>query len=229
VNATIGSDIAVQTSYQLEPQLKAIVSKLIDGLLKNEEVLTIINDTTVLTRDALVEVDGTLRMTAASLAGKLFYTIKEALKNSGGSLDEIFDLSIDDPSVVESIRRVYLQNELPPIPILLEVANTGLTQKVYVSVKPNHFIERASAARIEGNYRVFGTISRLVPPGGDGYESTEQWLLFDWEYLLCRKLMTTMDDTLDNLIDSLEIDLPAKDVLTYISGPAIVIEAIAIY
>lgn len=65
--------------------------------------------------------------------------------------------------------------------------------------------------------------------GQDGYLSTEDWLLLDWEYLMKRLLMTEISDKVRELVDTLKIDLPAKDVHAWITGPAVILDAVAVY
>lgn len=228
-DASVGSDVEYQSTYDLKPREKATVSKIIDQLIVRETVKSGPDENTPLSKDDLVEIDGLTRITAASLAGKIFFIFRRLMDTAEGDLDSIFDLQIEEPAVAEQVKQVYLRNELLPLPILLEVTNSPLPQKVYVNVEPDHFLDSASANRIEGELRVLGTVSHLVEGGSEGHLSAERWLLHDWEYLMRRKLMTQMDDVVGNLVHQLEIDLPAEDVHAYLSGPALIIDAIAIY
>lgn len=228
-DASVGSDVEHQSTYELKPREKATVSKVIDRLISEEAVKTDPDEHTVLSKDDLVEVDGLTRITAASLAGKMFFMIRRLMDTTEGDLDSIFDLGIEDLPVADQVRKVYLQNELLPIPVLLELTGSKLPHKVYVSVAPDHFIDAASANRVEGELRVLGSISHLVPGGDEGFLSAEQWLLHGWEYLMRRKLMTQVDEVVKNLVEQLEIDLPAEDVHAFLSGPAVVIDAVALY
>ncbi|WP_406490482.1 hypothetical protein OHB06_51750 [Streptomyces sp. NBC_01604] len=231
VDASGGSDVQRQATYSLEPREKATVSKVIDALIDQDAVISRPNATTVLTRDALVEIEGTTRITAASLFGKMFFILRRFLE--GGSLEQLPDtLSATDPRLLEQIEEVYLRNELPPIPILLELEGSGLPQKVYVNVTPDHFIDVASTNRVEGETRVLGTVSRLIDGSPEGFLSAEDWLLSGWEWMLRRTLMTRMDDALVELRRTMSnqgIVLPDEDVDAYITGPAIVVDAIALY
>ncbi|MEU0213823.1 hypothetical protein ABZ281_01430 [Streptomyces sp. NPDC006265] len=231
VDASGGSDVQRQATYSLEPREKATVSKVIDGLIGKDAVISRPDATTVLTRDALVEVEGTTRITAASLFGKMFFILRRFLE--GGSLENLPDtLSATDPRLLEQIEEVYLRNELPPIPILLELEGSGLPQKVYVNVTPDHFIDVASTNRVEGEIRVLGTVSRLIDDSPDGFLSAEDWLLSGWEWMLRRTMMTRMNDALVELrqvMSNQGIVLPDEDVDAYITGPAIVVDAIALY
>ena len=83
--------------------------------------------------------------------------------------------------------------------------------------------------QIEGDRRILGTVRNLVAPGDDGYVSTEDWLLPDWEYLVKRLLMTEISGKVQEIVESLEIDLPAKDIHAWIEGPAVVLDAVAVY
>ncbi|MGQ4344023.1 DUF6414 family protein [Streptomyces sp. SAS_275] len=234
VDASRGSDIERQSTYSLEPSLKANISKVIDGLMAIEAVKTRPAPGTVLALDDLVEIAGTTRITAASHFGKLFYILRQILEDT--NLEDLEDLpatlSEADPRLQEHMKRVYLGNELLPVPVLLELERSGLPQKVYVNVDPNHFINDASANRVEGDLRVLGTVSRIIDESPDGYLSAEEWLMSGWEHMLRRIFMTQVDDVLTELRESwadVGIALPSGDVNAYISGPAVVVNAIALY
>ncbi|MDX3131414.1 hypothetical protein PV367_16885 [Streptomyces europaeiscabiei] len=228
VDGSTGTDIEYQSTYSLQPREKATVSKVIDSLTEHEAVKINPDAETALSKDDLVEVEGEARITAASLAGKMFFIFRRLmLAQDDGDLESIFNLNATDPRVAEQLKRVYLGNELLPIPILIEVTGSSLPQKVYVNVRPDFFIDDASASRVEGEMRVLGSVSKLVPQ--EQHFSAEQWLLHDWEFLMKRVLMTQMDSIVRDATDAMGIGLPSADVHAYISGPAIIVDAIALY
>ncbi|MBP2356212.1 hypothetical protein JOF29_007322 [Kribbella aluminosa] len=227
-SAGVGRDVELQSTYTLTPSHKATVSKLIDSLIKNGEVKVNPDGNTPLGKDDLVELDGRTRITAASLAGKMFHIIRR-LTDGISDVDGLTDLDADSPEVAAQLKQVYLQNELLPIPILLEMTETGLPQKAYVSLRPSHFVELASADRVERELRVLGTVTHLVDDSPDGYFSAEEWLLHGYEYLFRRLLMTQVNDVVKKLVNDIGLDLPANDVHGFIAGPAIVVDGIAVY
>jgi hypothetical protein len=228
-SAGVGRDVEVQSTYTLTPSHKATVSKLIDALIANDAVKINPDGKTPIGKDDLVELDGRARITAASLAGKMFYILRR-LMGEITDLADLDDLDADAPEVAGQLKQVYLQNELLPIPILLEMTGTALPQKVYVSLRPSHFVDMASADRIERELRVLGSVTHLVDSDAkEGYFSAEEWLLQGYEHLVRRLLMTQVEDVVKKLADDLDLDLPADDVRAFISGPAIVVDAIAVY
>lgn len=229
INGSLGTDVEHQSTYSLQPREKATVSKVIDALMRAGAVSVNPGPEAVLSKDDLVEIDGLANITAASLAGKIFFILRRLLASAEGDLQSILAMDSMDLSVAEQLKQVYLRNELLPIPVLLGVAGSGLSPKVFINVRPDHFIDSASANRVEGQVRVLGRVSQLVADGEDGYLSAEEWLLHDWEYLMRRKMMPQIDDALKPLVKQLEIDLDPDDVHAYIAGPAVVIDAIALY
>ncbi|WP_422390215.1 DUF6414 family protein [Arthrobacter sp. N1] len=222
-----GSEVEFQTSYAMTPTQKATVSKIIDGLVRAEVVSTAA-ETKALVKDELFELEGTARITAASLAGKLFNLLFQYLKESDRDIIGV-DFAEIAPDIKQLMQKVYLGNELVPIPLLVELENAGLEQKVFINLRPSFFIESASLDRIEGDMRVLGTIRNLVAGGNEGYLSSEEWLLHGWEYLVKRMMMANLNKQVESLTSALKLDLPADDVHAWIKGPAIVIDAIAIY
>jgi hypothetical protein len=229
VDASRGTDVEYQSTYSLRPQEKATVSKVIDALIAADAVKVDPDGDTALGKDDLVEIEGNTRITAASLAGKMFFIFRRLMDTADGDLESIFDLDVNDTPVAEQLKQVYLRNKLLPIPILLELTDSSLPQKVYVNVRPDHFIDEASANRVEGDLRVLGNVRQLIPEGSEGYFSAEEWLLHDWEYMMRRTLMTQVEDIVKDLVEQVQLSLPTEDVHAYITGPAIVVNAIALY
>lgn len=229
INASAGTDVEYQSTYKLEPREKATVSRVIDKLVRQEAIKLNPDGDTPLSKDDLVEVEGLTRITAASLAGKLLFIMRRVMGTSDEAVEEMFDMEATDAPVMEQLKQVYLRNELLPVPILLQLTGSDLPQKVYINVRPDHFVDAASSNRIEGNLRVLGTVSRLVDNGDEGFLSAEEWLLHDWEYLMRRQMMTQVGDRVKELVDQMGLNFPSEDVHAHIAGPAIVIDAIALY
>lgn len=228
VQGSRGTDVEVQESYNLAPKEQASVNKVIDALMR-EQVVNTNPATSPLMRDDLIEVEGRTHITPASLAGKMFFIFKRLMSDADLDLEAIVDLEVEDLPLAEQIKAVYLGNELLPIPILLELATSDLEQRVYVNLRPDHFVDIASADRVEGDLRVLGTVSKLIEGGADGFLSAEEWLLNGWEYLARRLLMTQVEDVVKSLANEFGLGLPLDDVHAFITGPAVVVDAIALY
>ncbi|WP_344321359.1 DUF6414 family protein [Streptomyces macrosporus] len=231
LNGSAGSDFQYQSTYSLQPREKATVSKVIDELIRQKAVQVNPVGDSALSRDVLVEIEGTARITAVSVLSKVFFVFRRLmLARDINDLNELANLDLEDADVAEEIQRVYLRNELLPLPLLLEVSGSSLPHKVYVNVRPDFFIDEASADRVEGDLRVLGSVSKLVLDGE--YRVTDEWLLHGWEFMMRRIMMAQIQDDLEEVTQQLErlgLNLPDDDVHAYISGPAIVIDAIALY
>lgn len=223
----LGKDVEVQTSYSIAPSDKATVSKVIDRLIANGHTVEASPQAT-LKKDDLVEVEGQLRLTDASLAGKMFYVMRKYLESTDQDVRDL-DLSDIGPDLMGILQKTYFGNELVPIPILVDVEGSKLGPRVFVNLRPNFFVDAATSAQIEGDRRVLGTVRSFVGEDDDGYLSTEEWLLPDWEYLMKRLLMVEISDAVQELVETLQIDLPAKDVRAWIKGPAVILDAVAVY
>lgn len=157
LDASVGTDVERQSTYTLAPREKATVSRVIDSLVAEGAVKVDPDEQTPWSKDDLFEVDGTTRITSASIAGKMFYALRRVMAGAE-DLDTMLDLDANDAQVVDQLKRVYLGNELLPIPVLLEMTGTRLPQRVHVNVAADHFIDAASANRVEGEMRVLDTV-----------------------------------------------------------------------
>ncbi|MCX4673596.1 hypothetical protein OG453_44380 [Streptomyces sp. NBC_01381] len=231
LNGSAGSDVQYQSTYSLEPREKATVSRVIDDLVSQDAVLVNPVGDSALSRDVLIEIEGTARITAVSVLSKVFFLFRRLMiARDIDALNELANLDMEDAAVAEEIRRVYLENELLPLPVLLELTESSLPHKVYVNVRPDFFIDEASADRIEGDLRVLGSVSKLIPAGQ--FRVTDEWLLYGWEFLMRRIMMAQLQDDLEEVTAQLQrlgLNLPDDDVHAYISGPAVIIDAIALY
>ncbi|MFJ6889715.1 hypothetical protein ACIQRC_33415 [Streptomyces californicus] len=231
LNGTAGTDVQFQSTYSLAPREKATVSKVIDGLIREKAVSVNPAGDTALSKDALVEIEGTARITAASVLSKLFFVFRRLMLDRDiNDLSELANLDVDDADVAQAIQRVYLRNELLPLPMLLEITGSALPHKVYVNVCPGYFIDEASADRLEGDMRILGSVYRLVPE--DEYRVTDEWLLHGWEFMMRRIMMAQIQDDLQEVtqqLNRLGLDVPDDDVQAYITGPAVVLDAVALY
>lgn len=226
-DASFGKDLEVQTSYTLQPREKASVSKVIDGLIFGGHL---VDD---LARDAiqigsLLEVDGVVKLTPTSFVGKIMHVFRELLGAEGTDPTSL-DWDTVEPEVMEQLKAIMTGKDLPPLPLLVEVVGTAAEQRVFVNLPPHFFVDDASLSRLEGPHTILGSVHHQVPDGSEGYLSTEHWLFTNWDLTTRKILMTQMDSLLDQLPDELTQDVDTQDVRAWIKGPALVLDAIAIY
>lgn len=225
LGGTLGKDIELQASYSLTPTDKATVSRLIDGL-HQRDVIQSTTGSTPYSRGELLELEGDASITGCSIAAKLFYLALQVIRETDQSLDDL-DMTALEPQFLSLAKDVYLGNAVLPIPLLMELENTGLTPRVFLNLAPDHFVDSAATDRVEGHIQVLGSISQLVAE--DRYLTAEHWLLHGWEQTMRRTLMTRVDEMVADLVQAFDVDLPDDDVRAYFTGPAIVLDAIAVY
>lgn len=223
--AELGREVEVQRSYTLAPREKAAVSRVIDQIIEGGHAEAP-REGLPLQKDLPLVLEGTARLTTASVAGKLLYVALQAIRASEVSLDQLTSGSMPD-SVGERLKDVYLGNEMVPIPMLFELDGSGVDPRVLVSLRPGHFVDSVEPDHVEGEVGLLGTVETLVADGD--FTSAEKWLLHGWEWLMKRKLMTSMDDAVAVLAESLDIELRDDDVQAFIAGPAVVVDAVAVY
>ncbi len=139
----LGKDVELQTSYTIAPNEKVSVSRVIDGLIADHTVE--VSPEATLQKDDIVQIEGQVRLTAASLAGKMFYILRMYLMSTDQDIRNV-DLSDITPQVMTLIQSVYLRHELVPIPVLVDVADTGLAPRVFVNLRPNLFVDSATSS-----------------------------------------------------------------------------------
>lgn len=218
-------DIEYQRTYSLEPKNNAVVSKVIDALFDGHHAVTAEEDT-VLLKDQLIELTGHNHLTPASMAGKVLHI---ALQVANGSDQDISNLTFDqsNPDLLEQLKRVYLANEVLPVPILLEMAKSPLGCRVFINLSPNHFVDAAGVDRVEGEVTILGTVSTLIDAGKA--ITAERWLLDGYEWTMRRIMMTNIEDRIDELVSALGLTFPDTDIRHIVEGPAVIIDAIAVY
>lgn len=227
-HGSIADNVEFQSTYALEPKEKATTSKVIDGLFKSD-VVRVPSGSNQLWQDDLVEVEGKVSITTASMVGKMFYLVRTLLEADGVDINGLEDLHLDSPGVQAKIKDLYLRNELPPVPILVKVTGPSTDEAIYASLNPGCFVGDAALDRLEGTHRILGTVQHIVEAGSDGYLATDPWLLSGWEYLMRRLLMAQLGDQVKEMAAALDIDLPDDDAHGWIEGPAVVLDAVAIY
>lgn len=134
----------------------------------------------------------------------------------------------------EIFKAVYLRNEIPEIPTLfkLELDEEDAPWSVFINCEPGHFVGDGAAATdsIEGEVTVVGVVREFVGDDpSDGFISTEPWTLYGWERTMRAMLRPRMDDLVESLIPQFDPEWQAGDESFYIKGPAVVIDAVAIF
>ncbi|MDX3078591.1 hypothetical protein [Streptomyces sp. MI02-7b] len=106
LSGSAGSDFQFQSTYSLAPREKATVSKVIDGLIREKAVhVNPVGDSALL-KDALIEIEGNTRITAASVMSKVFFVFRRLmLARDINELSELANLDVEDPDVAEAIQR----------------------------------------------------------------------------------------------------------------------------
>ena len=103
---------------------------------------------------------------------------------------------------------------------------------MYVNCEPRHFSGAGAAATdsVEGEVTVVGVVRGFVGDDpADEFMSTEKWTLHGWERTMRTMLRTHMDELTESLIPQFDPDWESGKASYYIKGPAVVVDAIAIF
>ncbi|WP_277245950.1 hypothetical protein [Micrococcus terreus] len=222
--------VETQRSYSVTPGQKAAVRRTIDRLHEEDALLTFAPGEREPEKDDALELEGNLVLTPTSMVGKVFYYLHAYLGQDDSAMDALARSAVlPDESVMALLKDAYFSADLPPVPLLMELQNPRFESRVFVSLRHSGFVDVAEASHIAGSHRVLGQVSDLVDGDEDGYLSAERWLLHGWDPLMVRLMMAQMTGTVQTLVAQLGLDLPASDVQEYIQGPAVVLDAVAVY
>ena len=249
VEGKFGGSVELQSAYVLEVGEKSTFSKVLD-VLENEEQAALTrlphpltgDERWVTSRDQLVELTGTMKLSPVSSVGKIMNVMLQLMGHEDVDLDELFSKSskagttaTDIPAQAKEIlKSVYLRNEVPEIPTLftLELADEDTPWTVFVNCDPGYFIGTGAAATdsIEGEVTVVGVVREFVGNDPhDGFISTEPWTLHGWERTMREVLRIQMDELTQKLIPQFDPEWRAGDASFYIKGPAVVVDTVAIF
>lgn len=267
----LGDSVELQSAYVLEVGEKSSFSKVLDAMEDEEQAALAMlplpgggDQRWVTSRNQLVEMTGTLKLSPVSSVGKIMNVMLQLVGHKDIDLDELFsrpsmdaarrpspegtddeNMDADEPwdttapedipaQAQEILRAVYLRNEIPEIPTLFKLAldEEDAPWSVFINCEPSHFVGDGAAATdsIEGEVTVVGVVREFVGDDpSDGFISTERWTLHGWERTMRAMLRTRMDDLVDSLIPQFDSEWEAGDASYYIKGPAVVIDAVAIF
>lgn len=267
----LGDSVELQSAYVLEVGEKSSFSKVLDAMEKEKQAaLTTLplqgegDQRWVASRNQLVELTGTMKLSSVSSVGKIMNVMLQLVGHRDVDLDEVFlkpssetaersmldgadaeSLDANESSVLtdsenipaqaqEIFKAVYLRNEIPEIPTLfkLELDEEDAPWSVFINCEPGYFVGDGAAATdsIEGEVTVVGVVREFVGDDpSDGFISTEPWTLHGWERTMRAMLRTRMDDLVESLIPQFDSEWQAGDESFYIKGPAVVIDAVAIF
>lgn len=227
IRGTGGKDVELQRSYTLAPRHKTVVSRAMDSLVAAGHVQTDL--LAGVSRDDLVLLEGRSSLMPCSTAGKLMHIALQAMRDAQVSDFSSFRTADLEPGFAQHAKRAYLNNELLPMPLLLRLDSPADCPALYVDLQPGHFLDSRSIDDVEGEIRVLGTVDKLIDDGD--YYSAERWLLPGWEHQMKRLLMASegIDGAFEAIAEQLGVDAPAEDTKPYLSGPALLVSAIAVY
>lgn len=259
----LGDSVELQSAYVLEVGEKSTFSKVLDSMEAEEQAaLTVLprpgdgDERWVASRDQLIELAGTMKLSPVSSVGKMMNVVLQLVQREDVDIDELFSkrsrdktddesLDEDEPEAdadaedvptqaKEILKAVYLRNQIPEIPTLfkLELDGDDAPWSVYVNCEPRHFIGAGAAATdsVEGEVTVVGVVREFVGDDPtDGFISTEKWTLHGWERTMRTMLRTHMDDLTESLIPQFDPTWELGEASYYIEGPAVIVDAVAIF
>lgn len=221
-----GRDVELQKSFTLAPKDKAVVSRVLDALVEEGHVR--IDAADGLSRDDLVELEGESSLHQCSVVGKLMHIALLAMQ---GAHVDLSNLNADalEPEFLKHAKHAFVDNALLPIPLLMRLDGTDSEHAIYLDIEPGHFVGARSIDDIEGEIRVFGTVSKLIDDGD--FYSAERWLLPGWERQMRRLLMASskITEQVDSISKLFDVDAVNDQVEPFLRGPAVVVSVTAVY
>lgn len=207
----------LESSYSLPAKPLRIMNDVIDAAQIENYIVDVKPDMEVRKRD-LVEIDGTMELSAASQVGNIMSRLLPAYAATGGGplqpavqAQLMSELVSSPPATTKQLFKLELDAD----------DEIG----VYVAVDPAHFFRSNTVEDLEGDVSIFGSVERIVAPGAK--VSTERWLLPEMDRAIRRAFK---GQGLEKMLEEMKpmIGVDGEDA-QYINGPAIEIRPIAIY
>lgn len=213
-----GSDSSeYQSTYAMPAKPLRMMNDVIDQTSNKGHVKTCSDFEEGISKGDLVELDGFLKLSAASEVGNIMSKFLPAVASAGGKLPEAQQMAMFADMFAGSSAPSRQLYELEP--------ESDSEIRVFLAIEADQFFRSNGFEDIESDVSVFGTVERLV--GENASMSLERWLLPDMDRSMRRMMKKQgLDKMLEGITGMVSVDLEdAKAV----KGPAMEIRVMAVY
>lgn len=214
---TEGSE--VESTYQIAATPLRIMNDVIDAVFEagdiHQDLATENDGKPTLRKGAIVEIEGSLILSAASEAGSIMGRILPIMASSGGTMTEAAKAEI----LASMMGNNEMENQR------LYKFESDWEQNIVVPVEATYLFRGNSYDDIEKDVTVFGSVQRVVADGKS--VDLDQWLLPNTDRAVRRMMKRQgIEGLLEGLQQIAEINIADAQAL---HGPALEIRPIAIY
>lgn len=215
-----GSDdmvAAFQTSYEIPAKPLRMMNDVIDQVDRSNDLKTEVDLSLSVTKGDVIELQGSLKLSAASEVGSILSKIIPVVAAAKGKISAAQQATMAASMLAGASipKRQLFELEL----------DSDSETRVFLSIDHSHFFRTNSFDDIEADVSVFGTVERIVNENAS--MSFDRWILPDVDRSLRRMMQKQgLDKMLEGVNEMMDIDL---DEAKSAQGPAIEIRVMAIY
>lgn len=207
------SSSEVETTYEAPVRPVKVLNDVLDRAIQDEDVKQFHGaDAPNVARRDLVEIEGTVTLSAISEAGELIEKFMPMIVGMPGGT------SLEGPQL--ALFKELISGEAGPRPLFYEVASDALPVPAFVQIDRGWFHRNAGPDDLSGDMTVFGLLDQLVPEGGT-YDLVR--FLLPGANRATRRMITPESAT------ELMAKMGKPDQQAILHGPAWIVRPIAVY
>lgn len=206
-----------QSTYAMAAKPLRMMNDVIDQTSGMGDVKTSADLEGGISKGDLVELDGFLKLSAASEVGNIMAKFMPAVAAAGGNLPESQQMAM--------FADMFAGSSTPSRQLYELELESDTDIRVFLAIEADQFFRSNGFEDIESDVSIFGTVERLV--GDNATMSLERWLLPDMDRSMRRMMKKQgLDKMLEGITGMVSVDLEDAKAVT---GPAMEIRVMAVY